>query len=217
MWPDHDNTARLLERAREGDSEAENQLLARHRDALRRVVALRLDPAIAGRIDASDIVQEALVEASRRLPQYMADPAMPFHLWLRQLAKDHLIDAHRKHRVAQKRSVDRERSLTDPIASDSSSIALLQQLAAEGLTPQAAAMRKEIQARFRGALDELKETDREVLLMRHFEQLTNQEVATALDLSEPAAAMRYMRAIRRLGELIGGDGDASGGRESGAE
>ena len=203
MTPDHKETQDLLRQVKDGDQEAVNSLLARHRDSLRRMVELRLDRAIAGRVDASDIVQETLLEASQRLAVYAEEPSMPFHLWLRHLAKDHLIDAHRKHRRAQRRSVDRERSLANPALAHHSSLDLASQLQAQGLTPGAAVLRQELEARFRAALEELKENDRELVVMRHFDGLTNQEAAKELGLSEPAAGMRYLRAMRRLGaELL---------------
>ena len=101
----------LLEQARQGDGAARERLLAEHREAVRRMIALRLDPAIAARVDASDVVQEVLLEASRRLDDYLRNPAMPFSLWLRHIARDHIIDAHRRHRQAQRRGVDRERPI----------------------------------------------------------------------------------------------------------
>src|SRR5262245_7555345 len=102
MWPDQTQTKDWLDRARTGDTEAANDLLAGHREALRRAIALRLDPALARRVDASDIVQDVLIEANRRLKEYLHNPMMPFHVWLRQLAKDRMIDAHRFHRQAQR-------------------------------------------------------------------------------------------------------------------
>ncbi len=202
-----DETQELLELVRSGDSKAIDRLLGRHRPTLRRVVELRLDPAIAGRVDASDVVQETLVEASRRLAEYASNPAMPFHIWLRHLAKDHVIDAHRRHRAAQRRSVDRERSLANPQFGDRSSIQLASQLAASGLTPAATAMRAELERRFRDALEHLKPDDREIIVLRHFEHYTNQEVARELGLSEPAAGMRYLRALRRLGATLNPGGE----------
>src|SRR5436309_15321282 len=108
MLPNTPETQDLLDQAKQGDPRAADQLLARHREPVRRMIDLRLDPAIAARVDASDVVQEVLLEASRRLDKYLADPSMPFHLWLRHIAKDHIIDAHRRHRQAQRRGVDRE-------------------------------------------------------------------------------------------------------------
>jgi RNA polymerase sigma-70 factor, ECF subfamily len=201
MWPDTRQTQELLDRARAGDTAAVEQLLACHRDPLRRVVGLRLDPALARRVDASDIVQEALVEANRRLPDYLHQPAMPFHLWLRHLARDRLIDAHRRHREAARRSLDREQPLR-PAADNESSAQLLAELIDPERTPASAAIQQELQARLEAALAELDEDDREVILMRHHEQLSNQDVAAELGLSEAAASMRHLRALRRLKEAL---------------
>jgi RNA polymerase sigma-70 factor (ECF subfamily) len=202
MWPDPTNTQELLERARGGDAAAVDALLERHRAALRRMVAQRMDPVLRQRVDASDIVQDALVSASRRLDEYLRAAPMPFHLWLRQLAKERLIDAHRRHREAARRSLDREQPLAVGYA-DRSSIDLARELRDGELTPAAAAIRHELQLRFQAALEGLGEQDREVMLMRHGEHLSNQEVAQALGLTEPAAGMRYLRALRRLRAVLG--------------
>src|SRR5436189_3488279 len=111
MWTNSDETQELLDQAKQGDASAVDRLLTVHREPLRRMIDLRLDPALAARVDASDIVQDVLLEAHRRLQDYLRKPAMPFHLWLRHIAKDHIIDAHRHERLAQRRSVDREQSL----------------------------------------------------------------------------------------------------------
>jgi RNA polymerase sigma-70 factor (ECF subfamily) len=203
MWPDAADTEQLLDQARDGDPAAVNRLLARHREALRRLVHLRMDRMLQRRIDASDIVQDVLLEASRRLAEYLREPAMPFHLWLRRIARDRLIDAHRRHRVAERRAINREQPAGAAAFADRSSLELAAQLADRELTPAAAAMRHELELRFHAALDQLDETDREVLLMRYFEQLSNQEIAQALGLSEPAAGMRHLRALRRLRTLLG--------------
>ena len=128
MWPEGDHTQELLNNAKEGDDYAAGQLLDRHRDALRRMVEMRLDRRIQQRVDASDIVQEVMIEANRRLRKYLDDPVMPFHLWLRQMAKDRIIDAHRRHRASGKRSVDREQGMVAPAAMDRSTIELAAQL-----------------------------------------------------------------------------------------
>jgi RNA polymerase sigma-70 factor (ECF subfamily) len=164
------------------------------------MVGMRLDRAIARRVDASDVVQEVLLEASRRLSDYLSNPAMPFHLWLRHIAQDHLIDAHRRHRVAQRRSVDKEQPIRP--APDQSSLDLAAELIDRELTPATAAIRQEMESRFQDALSLLEDDDRDIILMRHFEQLSNQEVAASLSLTEPAASMRYLRALRRLRSLL---------------
>ena len=203
MWPDSDQTQELLQNAGQGDADAVNQLLDRHRDSLRVMVQFRLDRALAGRIDASDVVQDVLLEAHQRLADYINNPRLPFHLWLRQLAKDRIIDMHRRHRVAQRRSVDREQSLATPEYEDRSSMDLAAMLKDHELTPAAANIRKELERRFLTAIDDLEEDDREIILMRHYEHLGNAEVAQALDISQPAAGMRYLRALRKLRSILG--------------
>lgn len=202
MWPEGTRTQELLAQARDGRPAAQEELLDRHRESLRRMIALRLDPAIVQRVDASDVVQEVLLEASRRLDDYLRQPAMPFHLWLRHLAKDHLIDAHRRHHLAKKRGVDREQPLARPGWVDQSSLDLAGQLLDQESTPASAALRRELQERMTRALAEMGEDDREIILMRYFEQLGNQEIAQALGLTEAAASMRHLRAIRRLRDLL---------------
>ncbi len=202
MWPDSTETQELLSSALAGDAAARNRLFERHRDVLRRMVGLRMDRAVQSRLDASDIVQDVLVEANRRLADYLATTKMPFHVWLRHLARDHLIDAHRRHRGAARRSVDREQSLVGAGYDDRSAMDLAALIRDGEMTPAAAATHHELEARFQAALEVLEETDREIILMRHFEQMTNQQAAQALDLSEPAAGMRYLRAMRRLRTLL---------------
>jgi RNA polymerase sigma-70 factor, ECF subfamily len=205
MWPNSNDTQQLLDLAGAGDTAALNALLERHRTALRRMVDLRMDRTLQRRVDASDIVQDVLVEANRRLDAYLQNPALPFHLWLRQMARDRIIDAHRRHRLAARRSIDREQQLA-AITDDASANDLLAQLSDAELTPAAAASWNELRRRFLAALDEMEEHDREVILMRHFEQLGNLETAQALGLSEAAAGMRYVRAMRRLRSKLGDDG-----------
>ena len=202
MWPDSETTQRLLLQAGEGEGQAVNELIERHRDALRRMVAARMDRGMAQRVDASDIVQEALIEAHRRLSDYIKEGPMPFHLWLRQIAKDRMIDAHRRHR-AQRRDVGREQAMTAAVRADQSSLDLAAQLCDMELTPAALAVRKELESRFWSALERLDQSDREVVLLRHQEQLGNGEVAELLGLSTAAAGMRYLRAIRRLRTALG--------------
>ena len=202
IWPDSDQTQELLDKAKEGDASAAEKLLGRHRDALRKMVAMRLDRKIQTRIDASDIVQEVLVEANRRLDRYLNDPVMPFHLWLRHMAKDRIIDAHRRHRASAKRSVDKEQPLLAGGGMDRSTMELAALITDREATPAAAATMQELQARFEAAIAQLGEQDQEIVLMRHFEHLTNQETAQALELTEPAASMRYLRAMRRLRALL---------------
>jgi RNA polymerase sigma-70 factor (ECF subfamily) len=211
MWPESDRTHEILRDVADGDPEAVNRLMDRHRDAVRRMVQLRLDHAVARRVDASDVVQDVMLEASQRLSDYLKNPGMPFHLWLRQLALDRIIDMHRRHRGAQRRSVDREQNFSGVGNVEQSAADLAALLRDAELTPAAAALRKELQARFVTALQQMDEGDREIIVMRHFEHLGNSEAAEALGLSAPAAGMRYLRAIRRLRELLGGDDSSLAG------
>lgn len=194
----------LLDKARRGDGDAVNGLLERHRAAIRRMIDRRMDRAVQRRVDASDIVQDVLVEANRRLGDYLANPTMPFGLWLRHMARDRLIDAHRRHRVASTRSVDREVPLVTAAAADRSEADLAGQLTDRELTPAAAATWHELERRFAAAVDQLDEVDRQIVLLRHFEHLSTAEAAETLGLSKPAAGMRYLRAMRRLRGLLEG-------------
>jgi RNA polymerase sigma-70 factor (ECF subfamily) len=203
MWPDSSETQELLQRAGDGEPEAMNRLLERHRLALRQMIDLRLDRALSRRVDASDVVQDVLLKASRRLPEYLRNPSVPFPVWLRGLARDHLIDEHRRHRASARRSVDREQPLMAASFMDRSSFELAAAIRDHELTPAAAALRGELERRFQTVLAALDEADREILLMRHFEQLSNSDVARILGLSEPAAGMRHLRALRKLRVALG--------------
>ena len=194
----------LLDRVRKGDAEAVNGLLERHREAIRRMIDQRLDRVVQQRVDASDIVQDVLIEANRRLGYYLANPTMPFQLWLRHMARDRVIDAHRRHRVAASRSLDKEVSLEAAGAADRSRANLAGELADRELTPAAVATWRELERRFAAAVEQLEEDDRQIVLLRHFEHLTTAEAAEVLSLSKPAAGMRYLRAMRRLRVLLEG-------------
>ena len=202
MWPEVQRVQTLLDRARAGESAAVDELLAACREPLHRAVELRLDRQLTRREDASDIVQKVMLDAHRRLQEYLKDPKMPFALWLRHMAQDRLIDAHRRHREAERRSIDREQPQHPPAWIEESSVLLVAQLADRELTPASAAIRHELQHRLQSVLAELDELDREIILMRYFEQMSNQEVAEALKLCEAAASMRHLRALRRLKEAF---------------
>ena len=197
MWPEHETTELHLQKLREGDAGEINVLLDHHRGALRRMIQQRLDPAIKARVDASDVVQDVMLEASQRMHEFLEQSKMPFHVWLRHLARDRMIDLHRRHRRSARRSVDREQANQVKGVSDSS-VQLLKQLKDAELTPAAAVIRRELQAQFFAAIEQLPEDDREIVLMRHVEQLSNSQVAELLGLSQPAAGMRYLRALKRL-------------------
>ncbi|MCY2979537.1 MAG: sigma-70 family RNA polymerase sigma factor [Planctomycetota bacterium] len=204
IWPDGEVTAELLVNVRGGESLAVEQLMDRHRNSLRRMIQLRLDQRLMQRMDVSDVIQDVLMEANRRLTDYLANPVIPFHLWIRQIAKDRIIDAHRRHRVSAKRSIDREQPQPGKGPPDQSTMELANQFRDHALTPAAAATQRELAEQIESAVQLLRENDREIILMRHYEQLNNQEIAQSLGLTEPAASMRYLRALKRLREVIEG-------------
>src|SRR5262245_40958029 len=195
---DSANTERLLERVRGGDRHALSELLTGQRDALRRMVELRLDVGLRGRIDASDVVQEAQLEAARRIDEYLARRPMPFPAWLRQTAYENLLRLRRRHAAAECRSVRREIPLPDT----SSDVA--GRLMGRTASPSEHLLRREMAGRLWHALDKLPELDREILLMRNFEGLSNQEVSQLLSLEPGAASKRHGRAILRLKKLMAG-------------
>jgi RNA polymerase sigma-70 factor (ECF subfamily) len=196
------DTDDLLERTAQGNRAARGALLQRHRKRLQRMVALRLDRRLSARLDPSDIVQEVLVEADRRLEDYLRERPLPFYPWLQQLASDRLADVHRRHVRAARRSVTREEA-NHPGLPDSSAAALVDRLLATGLGPSEAARKQEAKERVRAALARLAEPDREVLALRHLEQLSAREVAAVLGLSEAAVKSRSLRAMQRLRTLLG--------------
>ena len=202
IWPTDDQTETLLDGARAGDSDAVNKLLEKHRRPVRRLVEMRLDRKVQQRVDVSDVVQDVMVEASGRLEKYLDDPVMAFHLWIRQIAWDRIIDTYRRHRVSAKRNMDREQPIAVPAGSDQSTMELAVQLRDPALTPAAAATQREIARKVEGVIELLNEQDREIILMRHYEHLSNLEIAEVLKLNPPAASMRYLRALRRLRQLL---------------
>lgn len=201
MWPEPHNTLDLLHQAGTGDAHAVNELLERHRVGLRRMIEMRMDRRMARRVDASDVVQDVFLEASGRMADYLARPDLPFHVWLRQLAQDRIIDLHRRNH-AQRRDMDREQGMHQPRFGDQSSLDMAAQIQDDQLTPAAATLRREMEQRFQEALDLLDEDDREIILLRHTEQMGNQEAADYLGLSPAAAGMRHTRALRRLKEIL---------------
>jgi RNA polymerase sigma-70 factor (ECF subfamily) len=193
----HPDTNELLDRARRGEVPARNQLLVRHRARLRKMVAIRLDRRLAARVDPSDIVQETLAEADRFLDDYLRDRPLPFYPWLRQLAGERLIAAYRRHVRDRHRSVEREEPWVPPLP-DASAIALVDRLAESGTSPSRHLLRQEVRQRLRRALDRLGAHDREILVLRHLEQLSVAEAAAALGITERAAKARHMRALVRI-------------------
>jgi RNA polymerase sigma-70 factor (ECF subfamily) len=195
------DTEELLRRARAGDGHARGVLLERHRSRLRRLIALRLDPRLAARLDASDVIQEALAEADRRLDRYLQERPLPFYPWLRQLVQDRVADLYRRHVRAARRSVTREQEGPWGLP-DASSQALAECILARDLSPSEDLRREEARGRVQTALGRLSEGEREVLALRYLEQLPAAEVAAVLRISEEAAKKRALRALQRLRGLL---------------
>jgi RNA polymerase sigma-70 factor (ECF subfamily) len=200
--PDSETTVRMLSQAAAGDAAGWGALLRRFHDRLRRMVSMRLDPRLQGRFDPSDVLQEAYLDAFARLPDYLREPKLPFFLWLRFLTGHHLGRLHRHHLGRQMRDPSREVSLYRGAMPEASSAALAAQLLGRECRPSELAVRAERKLRLQQALNRMDPLDREVLSLRHFEHLTRNETAQVLNISEAAAAKRYLRALERLREIL---------------
>jgi RNA polymerase sigma-70 factor, ECF subfamily len=201
MPPSAPDTEELLRRAERGDQSARHSLLVRHRNRLKTMIALRLDRRLAARVDPSDVVQEVLLDAAQGLDDYLRQRPLPFYPWLRQMAWDRLIELHRRHLHSQRRSVKREQPLAAHL-SDESAMQLADRVLARQSSPSERAMRSELRQRLRDALDQLAEQDREVLVLRHLEQLSTRETAAVLGIREGAVKTRHLRALERLRALL---------------
>ena len=197
------DTDQLLERVAAGDGAAREKLFLRHRRRLGRMVAVRFDPRLAARVDPSDVVQETLTEAAAGLDRYLRERPLPFYPWLRQLAERRLIDLHRRHVQARRRSVTREAGPAG--LPDHSALALADRLFGRTGSPSAGLRRQERRDRVRAALAALPEPDREVLVLRVLEGLLTREAAAVLGVSEVAVRSRQVRALDRLKALLGPD------------
>jgi RNA polymerase sigma-70 factor (ECF subfamily) len=204
MAENSDETDRLLAGAAQGHQADWGQLLERHRTRLRRMLALRLDQRLQGRVDPSDVIQEAFLEATQRLQEYLRQPEMPFYLWLRFLAGQRLLIVHRRHLGAQQRDAGREVSLYCGAMPEASSAALAARLMGRECRPSEVAVRAEIKLRLQEALNAMDPLDREILALRHFEQLGNADTARVLGIQESAASKRYVRALKKLKDILAG-------------
>jgi RNA polymerase sigma-70 factor (ECF subfamily) len=191
----------LVERARRGDAAARAELLARHRERLRQMIAVRMDRRLLARIDPSDVVQDALVDAHSRLSEYLQECRIPFYPWLRQLALERLIDLHRRQIQAGRRSVAREETRSQGLP-DESALDLANRLVASGTSPSGRLVREELCVRVRQALLQLPPRDHEVLVLRHLEQLSMAEIAAILGITEGAAKVRHVRALERIRTVL---------------
>jgi RNA polymerase sigma-70 factor (ECF subfamily) len=197
-------TDALLALAGRGDDQARQRLLERHRSRLKRMVAVRMDGRLAARLDPSDVVQEALADAARDLPAYVRSQTMAFYPWLRQLAWDRLVRMHREHINTQRRSVNREEAALLPLP-EKSALDLAKRLVSSSTSPSGHLIREELRERVRSTLERMARRDREVLVLRYLEMLTNAEIADVLGISEGAVKVRHFRALERFRGLLGNE------------
>lgn len=193
------DTEQLLRAAADGDSIARSQLLRRHRDRLRRMVAMHIDGRLKARFDPSDVIQEALITASSRLPSYLETRPIPFYPWLRKIAWEHLVKLQKKHLHATRRTVKAEHV---PTINDESELVLVERLAGTITGPSEKMMREELRGRVQQAIRALRPRDREILELLYLEQLTSTDAAAVLEISSSTVRTRHFRAIRRLSQLL---------------
>lgn len=198
---DTDTETTVARLKREGDA-ALADLFAQYRERLRRMVEMRLDDRVAARVDPSDVLQEAFLDASRQLERYLVDLPMPPFLWLRFVTRQRLMATHRHHLGVQMRDAKLEVPLDDPARPLVRWESLSRHLVGRLTTPSRAVARMELQAQLQEVLDSMEPLDREILALRHFEELSNNEVAQELGISKAAASNRYMRAVVRLSKLL---------------
>jgi RNA polymerase sigma-70 factor (ECF subfamily) len=206
------DTVYLVERLRNGDRQALTDLFQRHRDRLRRMVELRMDARLQGRVDASDVLQDAFLDAATHLDNYLGGSDLPAFLWLRLVVSQRLSIYHRRHLGTKMRDVGQEVSLYRDPMPQASSAALASMLLGRLTSPSNAAIRAEHVLQVQQALNELDPLDREVVALRHFEELSRAETAQVLGITEEAGAKRYLRALRRLKSILavrteGSEGD----------
>ena len=195
-------TVRLFERLQAGDKRVLGELFQRHRDRLRRMVELRMDARLYGRIESSDVLQDGFLDVAKRVDSYLIDPKLPVFLWLRLVISDRLASYHRHHLGTALRDAGREVSLyRDPLP-QASSAALAAMLMGRLTSPSNAAIRAEQILQIQEAVNLLEPLDREVVALRHFEQLNRAETATVLGISEEAGAKRYIRALKKLKSIL---------------
>jgi RNA polymerase sigma-70 factor, ECF subfamily len=191
-----------LARLKDGGEAAFADLFAQYEDRLHKVVRFRLDQRLWGRVDPADIIQEAYLETSRRWADYLRDPKVPVFIWLRRMTEQVLINVHRHHLGARRRNAGLEVSLDQRDGTVITSVSLAARLVADLTSPSQAAIRDEMLHQLRQAFDSMDPLDREVLALRHFEELTNNEVAEVLGLQKAAASNRYVRALKRLKQIL---------------
>jgi RNA polymerase sigma-70 factor (ECF subfamily) len=199
-----DDVAELQQRVEQGDGQALLALFTCHRERLKHIIRLRIDDRLRRRVDPSDVLQEAFLDIARRAADYLAAPTLPPFLWFRWIAGEKLLVLHRRHLGARMRDAGLEVSIHKGGLPHASSASLAAMLLGRLTSPTRAARRAEVQRKIQDALDGMDSLDREIITLRHFEELSNAEVAKVLDLSKTAASNRYIRALKRLKDSLGG-------------
>jgi RNA polymerase sigma-70 factor (ECF subfamily) len=204
MTNEGSESAELCRRIERGDLSAVTELFTHHRDRLKRMVRLRLDRRLQGRIDPSDVLQEASIDVVQRAREYVASPSMPVFLWLRWITGQRLLALHRRHLGCKVRDVGLEVSLHHGALPQATSVSLAAMLMGRLTSPTRAAQRAELRLRLQDAINAMDPIDREVITLRHFEELNNNETAQVLGISKTAASNRYVRALKRLKDALAG-------------
>lgn len=202
MADDSKKRDHLTERASAGDQDALARLFVQNRGRLTRMVKMRMDRRLQGRVDPSDVLQEAFIELARRLPDYVRQPKLPFFLWMRLVTGQQLLQIHRRHLGTEMRDAGRDLTLYSGSLPEANSTSLAAHLLGRLTTASQAAVRVELQLQLQEVLNGMEPIDREVLALRHFEDLTNKEVAETLGISKAAASKRYVQALRRLRKVL---------------
>ena len=202
MTTSSDSTIDLVQSLRSGHDDALGELIDHYRERLERIIRFRLDYRLAGRVAPADVIQDAFISAQARLDHFRGKPDMPFFVWLRLIVQQQLIDLHRQHLQAEKRDVRKEISIEQPQASPQTSLAIAAYLVGNATSPSRAYSRGERIRMIEQALNAMEEIDREVIALRHFEELSNNEVAEVLQIGVQAASKRYVRAMKRMKEIV---------------
>ncbi|MFI4847550.1 sigma-70 family RNA polymerase sigma factor [Gimesia chilikensis] len=202
MLEEQEDPQEFLERLKENPEGVLADEYDRYRDRLWRIVNFRLDHRLLGRVDADDILQEAYLDAATRIEHYLNDPATTFFIWLRTIVGQTLIDVHRRHLGAQKRDARREVKQKRRVFSASTSFQIADVLLGDLTSPSQAALKEELARQLHEALESMNEIDREILVLRHFEELSNLEASEVLEIEPKTASMRYFRALTRLRSIL---------------
>jgi RNA polymerase sigma-70 factor (ECF subfamily) len=202
MAEESSEISELLHRATEGDDTALDSLFSHHRDRLKRMVRLRMSRRLQGRVDDSDVLQESYIEISRKLAEYLNNPEVPFFLWLRHMTGLKLAEIHRRHLGTLMRDADREVSLHRGALPEADSVSLAAHLLGQLTSPSEAAVKAEMRIKLQEALNSMDSMDREIIALRHFEQVSGTEAAEILGLSKTGASSRYVRAMTKLKSIL---------------